>query len=296
VEHPEARWRAAWDIARRSGAQWLEHGAPRLSAALAYYALLSLAPLVVLSVALAGLLYGHDAASGQVAAQLSHLVGAHAAVGIQTVIAGARAPQSGWLGLVASSVTLALGASAVFNELQASLNLIWSVPPNQNRGLVGELRERFSSFVMVLVVALLILVSTIGSSVLSHVGTFVGHAWVGGGLLWQGVEAALSLAVLCCGFAVVFRLVPDAPVSWRAAWCGGLVTSLLFALGKVLLGFYLGRVDVGSAYGAAGSLVVLLVWVYYTAHIFFLGAELTHVLGDTSNVSPSAAAEEQPRG
>lgn len=273
--------RELWQATKTAGSCWLEHKVPRLSAALAYYALLSLAPLLVISVAVGGLVYGQDAARGQIASELANLVGWRAAEGVQTVLASARSHQSGLAGVVIGAVTLVLGASGVFNELQESLNVIWRVKPKARRTLLDEMRDRLWSFLMVLVVAALLLASTVATSILSWMSSVFSTTLPGGELSWQVVDAGLSFAVLAVCFAGIFKLLPDAPVAWGQAWIGGAVTGLFFSLGKLGIGLYLGHAAVGSSYGAAGSLIALLVWVYYAAQIFFFGAELTCALKPT---------------
>lgn len=280
------RARELWQATKTAGNCWLEHKVPRLSAALAYYALLSLAPLLVISVAVGGLVYGEDAARGQLASDLAKLVGWRAAEGVQTVLAGARSRQGGWVGVVIGAVTLALGASAVFSELQESLNIIWRVKPKPRRTVLDEMRRRLWSFVMVLVVAALLLASTVLTPVLSWLSSELSTALPGGEALWQALNAVISLGVLVACFAAVFKLLPDARVAWSQAWTGGAVTGAFFSLGKLGIGLYLGHAAVGSAYGAAGSLIVLLVWVYYAAQIFFFGAELTRALDPRARRSP----------
>lgn len=264
-------------IIKETASDWLDDGASRLAASLAFYTLLSLAPLVIIAVAVAGFVLGPDAARGQIAGALGDLVGQEAAKGIQAVVASARSPASGTIGSIIGAVTLFVGASGVFGELQFALNSIWEVRTKPGGGLLGELKGRFLSFTLVLGVAFLLLVSLILSAVLSAVGHFFASSLPGGELFWQLLNFLLSLALVTGLFGVIFKYVPDVEIEWQDVWIGAAVTALLFTIGKSLLGLYLGKASIGSSYGAAGSLVVLVVWVYYSAQILFFGAEFTQV-------------------
>jgi membrane protein len=274
---------------------WSDDNASRLAAALAYYTLLSLAPLVVISIAVAGAVLGDEAARGQISAQMSSVVGPEAARGLESVVDSARAPTSGIIGTVIGIVTLLLGASGAFGELQASLNTIWEVEPKPNRGFWGMIKDRFFSFSMVLVVAFLLLVSLVLSAALAAVGNFFSHTLPGGELLWQVLNILISLAIITALFALIFKVVPDAEVAWRDVWVGALLTAVLFTIGKLLLGLYLGKSSMESSYGAAGSLVALVVWVYYTSQIVFFGAEFTQQQARLNGreIKPSANAVEE---
>ena len=269
--------REVWAIIKETISDWIDDGAARLAAALAYYSLLSLAPLLVISIAIAGFVFGHDAARGRVAGELGAVVGAQAAEGIQSVVANARSPVSGVLSTIVGVVTLFIGASGVFGELQSSLNSIWEVKRKPGRGIWGEIKDRFLSFTMVLGVAFLLLVSLVLNSILSAIGAKFSAVLPGGELLWQGLNFAFSLSVITGLFALIFKYVPDAAIKWRDVWLGAAVTAGLFTIGKFLLALYLGKAAIGSSYGAAGSLIALVVWVYYAAQILLLGAEFTQV-------------------
>jgi membrane protein len=272
-------FRGAWQITRDTIAEWREDNASRLAAALAYYTLLSLAPLLVIAVAISGFVFGTDAARGRIAAELSQVVGEGAAQGIQAAVASAQAGEGGGvLGTLVGVGALFFGASAVFVELQSALNTIWEVTPRPGRGLWGEVRDRVLSFAMVVSVAFLLLVSLIVNALLSALGSWLFYELPGGEAFWQGVNFAVSWLIITALFALILKVVPDAKVRWRDVWLGAAVTSLLFGVGKLLLGLYLGKAAVGSSHGAAGSLVALVVWVYYAAQIFFLGAEFTQVM------------------
>jgi len=282
-----------WKLAKDTATDWVDDDAQTLAAALAYYALLSLAPLLVISVGIAGWFLGAEAARGQVSGQLSAIVGTEAADGIQSVVASADAPKRGVIGAVVGIVTLFVGASGVFGQLQTSLDRIWEVEPKPGRGLWVQAKERFFSFTMVLGVAFLLLVSLVLSSLLSSFGQFLADTLPGGAVLWQVANFALSFGVVSLLFALIFKVIPDAKVQWRDVWVGAIMTALLFTIGKQLLGLYLGRAALGSSYGAAGSIVALVVWVYYAAQILFMGAEFTQVQARRrgATIEPSANAE-----
>ncbi len=264
-----------WTVIKETGTSWSDDHAARLAAALAFYTVLSLAPLLVLAVAVAGFFFGEDAARGQIAGQLAGIVGEQAGKGIQTLLQHANEPEGGTFGSILGIVVLIFGASGVFGELQSALNEIWEVEPRPGRGILGFLRDRVFSFSLVLGVAFLLLVSLVISAVLSAMGKFFSTTLPGGEVLWQLLNVGISFAVITSLFAVLLRVVPDIKVPWRGIWPGAAVTALLFTIGKFALGMYLGRASVASPYGAAGSVVVLVIWVYYAAQIVFLGAEFT---------------------
>jgi membrane protein len=264
-----------WQLLKQTGASWSRDKVSRLAASLAFYTVLSIAPLLVLSVAVAGWVFGEDAARGQIASQLSGIVGEQAGQGIQVLLQHANEPDESTFGSIVSIVVLLLGASGVFGELQDALNAIWEVEPRPGRGIWGLIKDRVFSFSLVLSVAFLLLVSLLLSTVLSALGSFFSSTLPGGAVLWQGINFVLSFAVITALFAVLLRVVPDIKVPWKGIWPGAAVTALLFTIGKFALGLYLGRASVASPYGAAGSVVVLVIWVYYAAQILFLGAEFT---------------------
>lgn len=270
-----ARW---IKILKDTGTEWYEDDAPRLAASLAYYTLLSTAPLSLLCVSIVGFFFGERAAQGQIASQISAVTGPEAAEAIQSVIQNAHQSDSGVLSTIMGIVLLLVGASGVFGELQTALNNMWGVKPNPQRGMIKDfLMARFLSFTMVLGVAFMLLASLVVSALLSGVGKVLAEALPGGEALWQVLNFLISLAVITALFALIFKFVPDAQVKWRDVWIGAAVTALLFSIGKMLLGFYLGKSSVASAYGAAGSVVAFVVWVYYAAQILFIGAEFTQV-------------------
>lgn len=252
---------------------WWEHKVPRLGAALAYYTIFSLGPLMLIIIAIAGQVFGEEAAQGQIVQQIQGLVGEEGAKAIEAMLISARKPSAGIVATVLGVVMLLFGASGVFGQLQDALNTIWGVTPKPGRGLWGFLKDRFLSFAMVVGIAFLLLVSLVVTAALSALGTLFGEwgASVGG----QAANFVISFGVITFLFAMIFKVLPDVRLAWRDVWVGAALTSLLFTIGKLLIGLYLGRSSTASAFGAAGSLVVLLIWIYYSAQILFFGAEFT---------------------
>ncbi len=272
------RLRVVGSYVAESFGEWRKDKASRLAASLAFYTLLSMAPLLVLVISIAGLLLGEASARDEIVRQIQQLVGSGAAEVIEGVLDRAAEPGGGSvIATILGGLMLVIGATGVFAELQDSLNTLWEVQPRPDLGWKALLRQRFVSFAMVLGVAFLLLVSLVVSAALALLGkwtsvlpdslAFVGHV----------VNFVVSFGVIAVLFTLMYKLVPDVEISWRPAWVGGTVTALLFSLGKLAITAYLGSSSVATAYGAAGSLVILLVWVYYSAQIFFLGAEFTQV-------------------
>lgn len=289
-----SRTKTVWGLIKQTASDWSDDNATRLAAALAFYAVLSIAPMLVLAVSVAGLVFGEEAARGQIASELGRVVGPQAGEGIQTLLSHAKEPEDGVVGSIVGIVVLLFGASGVFGELQSSLNVIWDVAPKPGRGIWGFLQQRFFSFGMVLGVAFLLLVSLVLSAVLSAFGAFFQKALPGGAVLWEIVNFAISFGVITLLFALIFKVLPDVELRFRDVWLGAAATALLFAVGKFGLGLYLGRASVASPYGAAGSIVVLVIWVYYAAQILFFGAEFTQAYARHrgSHIVPSDHAVE----
>ena len=262
---------------KETASDWMDDKAMRLAAALAFYTLLSLAPLLILAVSIAGLAFGEEAARGEITGQLQSLLGVQGAEAVQSVLANAKTPSSGVLGTVIGLAIALFGASGVFGELQDSLNIVWEVQPKPGRGIKGFLRDRFFSFTLVLGVGFMLLVSLVLTAGLSAAGEVFSSSLPGGELLWQIANFVISFGVITVLFALIFKVVPDVKIAWKDVWVGSIATAALFTLGKFLIGLYLGHSSVGSPFGAAGSVVVLVVWVYYSAQILFFGAELTQV-------------------
>jgi membrane protein len=270
-------WSRIGSFLREVFSEFSNDDALTLGAALAYYTVFSMAPLLVLSIAIAGLVFGRAAAQGQIVTQISDVLGPAGAGAIEDMIERASQPASGLLATVASLATMIFGASGVFGQLQSSLNKIWGAETIRRTGVKGQLQRRLLSFTMILGIGFLLLVSLALSAVLSGVHQLVSHGFpVLGDFLPLG-NFALSFGMITALFAMIFKLLPDARIEWRDVWLGAAVTALLFTIGKSLIGIYLGRAGVTSVYGAAGSLVLVLLWVYYSAQLLFLGAEFTEV-------------------
>ena len=292
-----------WEIARQTFKEWNNDNASRLAAALSYYTAVAIAPLLVLLVTGIGLLFGKDSAQVQLVSQLRGIVGPQGAEVAKAVLEGADRPDLAGIAGILSLLTLLWGASNVFVQLQDSLNTIWGVElKERSSGIKSFIRERFLSFGMILVIGFLLLISLILGAVISALGGVFTGLLPGMEILWQLVNFVVSFGVTILLFALIYKVLPDAEFSWRDVWMGATVTALLFTVGKSLLGLYLGNQSTASAYGAAGSLVVLLIWIYYSAQIFFFGAEFTQVYARRAGkgVAPSAKAQpirgKQPGG
>lgn len=266
-----------WSLLRETFAEWSRHQAPRLAAALAYYTIFSLAPLLVILLAIAGAILGPRAAAGQIYDQVRGAVGPEAAQMIETMIESAARPTQGWIASLLGAATLLLGAAGLFGQLQASLNIIWEVPPAAGKGIWRTIRERLAAFLLVGVAALILLLSLVASAGIAAGARFLDAYLPVPGPALEGLDLGISFLIITVLFALIYRVLPDVRIGWRDVWLGAAVTAFLFVLGKFLLGLYLGLGTVGSTYGAAGSLVVLLVWLYYSAQILLLGAEFTRV-------------------
>ncbi|NEQ83385.1 MAG: YihY/virulence factor BrkB family protein, partial [Moorea sp. SIO2I5] len=266
--------------------EWQEDKASRLAAALSYYMIFSLAPVLIIAIAIVGSIFGEEAAKGEIVGQIQGLVGEQGAQFIQTAITNANRPDaSGGLASLISIVVLLFGASGVFGELQDALNTIWDVKLKPGGGIWGILKKRILSFLTVLGVGLFLLLSAVISTVLSALRSYESEFLKELGLLWLYqldfvwtiLDLLVSFGILSLMFALVYKYLPDVKIAWKDVWVGSIITTLLFNLGKWLLSWYLGRSSFSSSYGAAGSLVVLLAWVYYSSQIIFLGAEFTQV-------------------
>jgi len=269
--------RRYWHELQRATASWLEHEGPRLAASLSLYSLLSLAPLVILTIAITSLAFGHSAAREALVDEVRDLMGGDGARTVQTVIEHGKEPHAGGIASVIGIIILLGGASSVFGELQSALNKIWEVTPPGNSGLLNMMKSRLVSFALVLGFGFLLLVSLVFSAALAAFGRlFSAHLSLPTSLL-AGTNALVSFAGIFVLIALILKYVPDVRLRWRDVWPGALATALLFTVGKALLGLYLGKTAVGSAYGAAGSLIVVILWVYYSAMIFYFGAEFTRV-------------------
>jgi membrane protein len=275
--HRVMRVRDIGSLLKATVVEWNDDNAARVAASLAFYTLLSMAPLVILSIAIAGVALGEDSARDQILHQIGSFIGPQAAGALDAVVESASKSQSGTLSTIIGLIVLLVGASGVFGELQYALDTIWGVKPKPQRGVMGIIKDRLFSFSLVIGVAFVMMVSLVISAVLSGVGAFMADALPGGAVLWQAVNLAVSLGVITVLFALIYKVVPDVEIRWRDVWVGSFVTAALFNVGKYALGFYLGRSTVASSYGAAGSVVALVIWVYYSSQLVFLGAEFTQV-------------------
>ncbi len=257
---------------------WVDDYAPSMGAALAYYSLFSIAPLLIIAIAVAGFFFGEEAARGEIFGQLRGLIGEEGAAAVQGLLKSASEPLHGAIATAAGVFTLLIGATTVFGELQSDLDRIWRVPaPKEGGGMWMLIRSRVLSFGMVIGIGFLLLVSLIVSAILSALNKWWLPLFGGWIVLFAIVNAVVSFAIITVLFAMVLKFLPRISIDWRDVWIGAAVTALLFTAGKFLIGLYLGRSSVASGFGAAGSVVVLMVWIYYSAQIFLLGAEFTSV-------------------
>jgi membrane protein len=271
------RLKTFFSLMKEAFDDWNRDKAPRLAAALAYYTAFSIAPLLIVVIAIAGLVFGQEAVRGQLDNQIQGMVGAQAADAIQEMVAGANHPDTGVIAAIIGVVTLLLGAAGLFGQLQDALNTVWGVEPKPNLGIVATIRSRLLSFTMVLGIGFLLLVSLVISAALAALETWMSGALPFSPLILQIINLVISLLVITGMFAVIFKVLPDAEIAWRDVLLGAFVTALLFTIGKFLIGLYLGHSSIASSYGAAGSFVVLLLWIYYSAQILLFGAEFTQV-------------------
>ena len=260
---------------------WKADRASRLAAALAYYTIFSLAPLLVIVIAVAGLIWQRDAVQAAVMSQIGGLVGSQGAEFVSSLLEGASNPAEGILATIVGIITLLFGALGVFNALHDSLNAIWEVKEEETKGFWNSVKKvivnRFLSFTMILGIGFMLLVSLVISTSISALGTWIGGLLPFHEVILQIINLVISIGVITVFFALIFKVLPDANVAWRDVWVGAFVTALLFSIGKTLIGLYLGSSAVASSFGAAGSLVLLLLWIYYSAQILFFGAEFTQV-------------------
>ncbi|HEX4169702.1 MAG TPA: YihY/virulence factor BrkB family protein [Bryobacteraceae bacterium] len=270
--------------------RWSDHQAPRLGASVAFYSILSFAPLMVLITAVIALVFGHESAQGALVGEARQLIGEHGAETVQTLLKNAQKPASGAFASVVAFITLLFGASGVFTELQDALNLMWDAKGNTTSGFMGMIKQRLFSFGMVLSVGFLLLALLVISAGLAYIGHSFGQLIPMPPVILQLVNFVVSFAVIAGMFALMFRYVPAAKVSWKDVGVGAVGTAFLFTIGKQLLGLYLGKASVASTYGAAGSLVAVIVWIYYSAQIFFFGAEFTHLYSERHGVQSGSAA------
>ena len=284
--HPE-QWKA---LALRSLQGWIDDGASSMGAAIAFYTLLSMAPLLLIVLTIAGLFFGDEAARSALHGQLAQLVGADGAAAIEGILGNAGDLAGGLVSLLVGVLTLFIGATTVFAELQTDIDRIWKVQAPRGAGVLGYLRQRLMSFGVILGVGFLLMVSLVVSAVIAALGSLWERWWFGTELLLQLLNFALGFALITALFALIYKLLPSRRIAWSDVWVGAAVTSLLFGIGKFLIGLYLGKAAIASSFGAAGALVVVIVWVYYSAQIFLLGAEFTYQYARShGSLAPGAA-------
>lgn len=273
---PPLTLNAFWFILRETVREWNDDKVPRLGAALAFYGMLSMGPLLLIVIAMASLAFGRDETTHYIFDEIRAVIGNNGAAAVQTILSGAANPKASIIASIIGIVTLLVSATSFFAQLQDALNTIWNVDAPPNGHWTAFLKKRLLSFAMILGVALLLLMALVVSAALTAISTYL-NGLVPISLAVHVANAVISFAVITLLFAMIFKVLPDVEIKWRDTWVGAGVTALLFSFGKSLIGLYLGHSAFSSAYGAAGSIIVLLVWIYYSTQIFFLGAELTQV-------------------
>lgn len=273
---------------------WSSDNVPRLGASLAYYTLFSIAPILIIAIAIAGFVFGAEAVQGEIAIQLEGIIGKEGAVVVQDLVQNASRPGRSAIGLTVGTVTFILAATGVFLELQYALNTIFRVKPKTGSSISLFLKARIRSFGLVLSIGFVLLVSLGVSAVLSATSKWLGEGYAGASIVWQALNIGVSFFVISLLFAVIYRFLPDVKLTWRDVWVGSVITAALFTIGKQLLGIYLGRSGTTSSYGAAGSVILVLLWVYYSAQIVLFGAELTRVFVERAHGPPPTEAFAEP--
>jgi membrane protein len=260
--------------------KWLDDHAPTMGAAIAYYMVFSLAPILVMVIAVAGLAFGQKAAEGALFGELADLIGPESAVAVQAMLRSASDTGSGIFATVVGIGTLIIAATAVLGELQSALNVIWKVPPRGGLGIWRFLKSRLLSLAIILVIGFLLLVSLVISTALAAFSDYLDWLLPGLATILHIVHLILSFGLTTVLFAMIFKILPDSPVEWEEVWLGAVIAALLFTLGKYLISLYIGSSNMASTYGAAGALIIVLVWVYYSAQILLLGAEFAKAYSD----------------
>lgn len=266
-----------WTILKQTFTEWNQDEVPRYAAALAFYTALSVAPLLVVIVAIVGAVYGQAAAQGQIVGQIQSVVGEEGASVVQDMIANAYQAGDNWISTIISIVVLLFGATGLFGQLQKTLNDIWNVEPPKNNPILSVVRQKLLSFGMILIIGFLLLVSLVLSAVISSLHLWLTNLFPAAQVFFQVLSFLVNFGVTTLLFALIYKFLPEAQIEWRDVGVGAVVTSLLFSIGRTVLGLYLGGGSTTSVYGAAGSLMVILLWVYYSAQIILFGAEFTQV-------------------
>jgi len=299
------KWKRFWEVVKQSAADW--YGSPTFEqgAALAYYGVFAIAPILVIALAIAGMLFGQQFASTELFARIRETAGPAVADAIAQTLRYSSPSGQGWRATLVSAVLLSFASLGVFTQLQAALNTIWQVKPKPGRGVWGAVKDRFISFLLVLAIGVLLVAALVVNTLLTAIsGFFPEFHLPGGAFLWHALHWAISLALLTLLIAMIYKVLPDAKIRWQDVWVGATTTAVLFAVGNYLIGLYLGRSSVTSTYGAAGSLVIVLLWVYYGSQILLFGAEFTRVYADrygrplepSDNAIPMTAEECARRG
>jgi membrane protein len=271
-----------WELCKGAVTSWIDDYAPSMGAALAYYTMFSIAPLLLIVISITGYIFGAEAARGEIFAQLQNLMGEEGARAIESLIESVSQPGKSLTATIIGVVLLLIGATTVFGELQDDLDRIWRAPGrDKSGGLWSLVRARLLSFGMILGIAFLLLVSLVASAALAALEKWWGPLFVGWEIFAQVLNLVVSFALVTAVFAMIYKIMPRVHIRWHDVWIGAAVTSLLFTIGKFLIGLYIGKSGVTSGFGAAGSLVAMLVWVYYSAQIFLLGAEFTWIYSNT---------------
>ena len=286
--------KSLYQLAKTAFGNWTDDYAPSMGAALAYYTVFSIAPLLVIVIAAAALIFGQDAAQAAIIEQASGMIGENGAKAIEGMLASAQKPREGMIASALGILILIVGATTVFAELETNLNRVWKVEPDKGSGPWHFIRTRLLAFGMVLAIGFLLIVSLVVGAGIAAWGKYW-SGWFGGlEVLLHAANFVVSVAVITVLFAIIYKFIPRVAIRWRDVWIGALVTSLLFTLGKFLIGLYIGKTGVESSYGAAGALAVILVWVHYSAQIFLLGAEFTKVYaeshGSRKNLKPGTVS------
>jgi membrane protein len=278
--------RRGWAVFRGGLKGWWNDNVPRLGASLAYYTLFAIAPVLIVAIGIAGLVFGPDAVRGQIVHQVDDLIGMEGGRAVQALLQGASNHSAGVLATIIGSITFLLGATGAFLELQYALNTIWRVAPKASAGLREFLLQRLISFGLVVAIGFLLMVSLAVSAALAAFSGWLNARVPGMAFVWMAVNLVISIGVTTVLFALVYKVLPDVELDWPDVWIGALMTSVLFAIGKTVIGLYIGHSSTASSYGAAGSVVILLLWVYYSAQVVLLGAELTRAFTATRRGAP----------
>jgi membrane protein len=276
IRNSDMTFKDIWDLVKVAARAWSDDYAQSMGAALAYYTMFSIAPLLLILISIAGLVFGDDAARGEIFGQLRGLLGPSVALAVQGLLESVNKPAESVTATVIGVVLLLIGATSVFGELQDSLDRIWRAPTRARRSGIWRLvRARLLSFGMILVAGFLLMVSLVASTCLAALQKWWGPLFSGGAIVARVIELGLGFVLATAVFAMIYKIMPRVRIHWKDVWIGAMVTSLLFTAGKHVIGVYVGKSGISSGFGAAASLVVLLVWVYYSAQIFLLGAEFT---------------------